>query len=163
MTPSDMTMEQVGDRELVLTRTFDAPRELVWKAWTEPERIAQWFGPNGFSTVVRTMDVRPGGIWHYCMQSAEWGDAWGKAEYREVVPPERLVYVDRFSDEAGNDAEDMPASVVTITFTEQDGKTLMTSHTLFDSAEDRAKVIETGMEQGIAETMDRLAAYVASA
>jgi uncharacterized protein YndB with AHSA1/START domain len=160
---SPTTVNLVGDRELVIERSFDAPRELVWMAYTEPERIAQWFGPRGFTTDVLTMDVRPGGSWHYCMRSAEWGDAWGLARYREVVPPERLVYEDLFSNEEGTPADGMPVSTVTVTFTEQGGRTLMTSHTLFESAEDRDKTLEMGMEQGMTETLDRLEGYLASA
>ncbi|MQA00794.1 MAG: SRPBCC domain-containing protein [Dehalococcoidia bacterium] len=155
------SITQVGERELVVTRTFNAPRALVWKAWTEPERIKQWWGPDGFTTIVPTIDVRPGGVWHYCMQSSEWGDAWGKATYREVVEPERLVYIDAFSDEAGNTAEGMPVSEVTLTFEEQDGRTLMTSRTLFASAEERQKVIEMGMEQGLSQTLDHLEEFLA--
>ena len=155
--------QQVGELELVTTRQFDAPRELVFKAWTDPEQIKQWWGPNGFSTVIRTMDVRPGGVWHYCMQSAEWGDAWGKAIYREVVEPERIVYTDLFSDEEGNTSDAMPASEVTLTFEEQDGKTLMTMRSVFASAEDRAKVVEMGMEQGMSETLDHLEQFLANA
>lgn len=160
---SPTTVSLVGDRELVIERTFDAPRELVWRAYTQPERIAEWFGPRGFTTLVRTMDVRAGGSWHYCMQSAEWGDAWGLARYREVVPPERIVYEDLFSNEEGTPAEAMPVSTVTLTFEEQGGRTLMRSHTLFASAEDRAKTLEMGMEEGTKETLDRLEEYLAAA
>lgn len=160
---SETTVTQVGDRELVIERTFEAPRELVWQAYTDPERIEQWFGPRGFTTEVRSMDVRPGGTWHYCMRSAEWGDAWGLANYREVLAPERLVYEDFFSNEDGTPAEGMPVSTVTVTFTERGGRTLMTARTVFASAEERAKTLEMGMEQGMAETLDRLVEYLASA
>jgi uncharacterized protein YndB with AHSA1/START domain len=155
------TITPVGERELLVERRFEAPRELVWQAWTEPERLAQWWGPNGFTTIIPTMDVRPGGVWHYCMQSPEWGDAWGKAIYREVVPPDRLVYTDIFSDADGNELTDMPVTEVTFTFTDEDGGTLMTMRSLFASAEDRAKTVEMGMEQGLAETLDHLAEYLA--
>jgi uncharacterized protein YndB with AHSA1/START domain len=160
---SETTVTQVGERELVIERAFEAPRQLVWRAYTEPERVAQWFGPRGFTTEVRSMDVRPGGTWHYCMRSEEWGDAWGLARYQEVVEPERLVYEDLFSNEEGTPAEGMPVSTTTITFAEQGDRTLMTSRTLFASAEDRAKSIEMGMEQGIIETLDKLGEYLASA
>lgn len=160
---SPTTVSLVGDRELLIERTFDAPRELVWKAYTEPDRVADWFGPRGFKTLVRAMDVRPGGSWHYCMQSPEWGDAWGLARYQEVIPPERLVYEDLFSNEEGTPAEGMPVSTVTLTFEEQDGRTLMRSRTVFASAEERAKTIEMGMEEGTKETLDRLEEYLASA
>lgn len=155
-----VTMEVAGERELIGSRVFDAPRELVWKAYTEAEHIAKWWGPDGFTTVVPRLELRPGGVWHYGMKSDEWGDAWGKAIYREIVPPERLVYTDMFSDEEGNSVEGMPESEVTITFAEQDGRTLMTSRTVFASAEERAQVIEMGMEEGLAQTLDNLAEYL---
>lgn len=155
-----VTMEVAGERELIASRVFDAPRELVWKAYTEAEHIAKWWGPDGFTTVVPRLELRPGGVWHYGMKSEEWGDAWGKAIYREIVPPERLVYTDMFSDEEGNSVEGMPESEVTITFAEQDGRTLMTSRTVFASAEERAQVIEMGMEEGLAQTLDKLAEYL---
>lgn len=160
---TETTVTLVGDRELVIERTFDAPRDLVWKAYTEPERIAEWFGPRGFTTMVRTMVVREGGSWHYCMQSAEWGDAWGLAHYREVVPPERIVYEDLFSNEEGTPAEGMPVSTVTLTFEEQGGRTLLRIHSVFESAEERDKTIEMGMEDGTRETLDRLEEYLAAA
>jgi uncharacterized protein YndB with AHSA1/START domain len=155
-----MQTERVGERELVITQHFDAPVELVWKAWTDPVAIAAWFGPHGFTTTVTTLDLRPGGVWHYCMHNEEYGDAWGKAVYVEVDPPRRLVYQDMFSDAEGNTNEEMPVTTVTITLAEQDGGTLFTSHALYAAGEDLAKVLEMGMEQGMAETLERLGAYV---
>ncbi len=156
------SVELVGDRELVMTRFFEAPRQLVWDAWTQREQIERWWGPKLFQTEVPTMEVRPGGTWHYCMRSEEWGDAWGKGVYREVTEPERLVYVDAFSDEASNTVEGMPQSLITVTFTEQNGGTLLTVHTLYDSPEDRQKVIEMGVEQGFDEQLDRLEELLAA-
>lgn len=154
------TVELVGDRELVLTRSFKAPRELLWAAWTQRNQIEQWWGPRAFKTEVPTMEVKPGGIWHYVMRSEEWGESWGKATYQEVKEPEQLVYVDVFSDAAGNTVETMPESLVTVTFTQQDGQTLLTVDTLFDSREARQKVLEMGMEQGYDEQLDRLDEYL---
>ncbi|MEX1023009.1 MAG: SRPBCC domain-containing protein [Dehalococcoidia bacterium] len=159
-TVTDRTkVEQISDRELALERVFDAPRELVFKAWTEPERLLQWWGPRSYPTVVCTVDLRPGGVWHYCMRSAEGDEAWGRAEYREIVPPERLVYVDAFSDAEGSVIP--PETVITLTFEEQDGKTLMKSHSLYASAEEMQQVIGMGMVEGISETFDRLDEYLA--
>lgn len=157
-------VELVGDRELVMKRTFDAPRQLVWDAWTQREQIDAWWGPRMFKTESPVLDLRPGGAWHYCMRSEEWGDAWGKAIYREVVEPERLVYVDAFSDETGATNPDLPESLITVTFTEEGpGRTLLTVHTLYDSPEDRQKVIEMGVEQGFDEQLDRLEELLAQA
>src|SRR5947209_859828 len=82
---------ETSERELTITRVFDAPRELVFKAWTEPERQAQWLGPKGFAGKVLEMDVRPGGRFRFYMRSAEGTDHWLQGIYREVAPPERLV------------------------------------------------------------------------
>src|SRR5579864_531181 len=88
-------------KPFVLSRTFNAPRELMWKAWTERDHLMQWFGPKGFTMPVAKMDFRPGGMFHYCMQSPDGNRMWGKFVYREIVVPERIVLVNSFSDEAG--------------------------------------------------------------
>jgi uncharacterized protein YndB with AHSA1/START domain len=87
-----------GDRELVITRVFDAPRELVWKAWTDPKHIAQWWGPKGFTTRVEQMDFRPGGIWRYVMCSPDGTEYPVNGVFREVVPSERIVATDEFDE-----------------------------------------------------------------
>lgn len=91
-----------GEREIVLTRVFDAPRELVWKAWIEPERLKRWWGPKGFTAPVYKIDLRVGGKYLYCMRSPEGQDFWGIGFYREIVEPERIVSTDSFADEKGN-------------------------------------------------------------
>jgi uncharacterized protein YndB with AHSA1/START domain len=91
-----------GERELVITRIFDAPRELVFKAWTKPERVKRWWGPNGWTLPVCKIDLRPGGVWRYCMRSPEGQDSRGKAVYHEIVELERNGYTDTFADEEGN-------------------------------------------------------------
>ena len=90
-------------REFVISRTFDAPRELVWKAFTEREHLMQWFGPKGFKMLAGTVDLRPGGTFHYGMQAPDGKTMWGKWIFREIVPPERLVTVVSFSDEQGGE------------------------------------------------------------
>lgn len=94
--------EKAVDREFVIARVFNAPRELVWKAWAERERLMQWFGPKGFTMPIAKMDFRPGGTFHYCLRSADGKEMWGKFVYREIVAPERIVLVNSFSDENGN-------------------------------------------------------------
>ncbi len=89
------------DRDFVISRIFDAPRDLVWKAWTEPERLAQWWGPKGCNIRVKKLDVRPGGMFHYAMSYKPGHDMWGRFVYHEIAAPERLVYVSSFSDPAG--------------------------------------------------------------
>jgi uncharacterized protein YndB with AHSA1/START domain len=122
-------------RDLVITRVFDAPRALVWKAWTEPEHFTRWWGPKGFTTPVCRIDLRVGGEYFNCMRSPEGQDFWSKGFFQEIVAPERLVMTDSFADDQGNI---VPAShygfrgdyplemLITVTFEEHDGKTMLT-------------------------------------
>lgn len=121
--------------ELVITRIFDAPRELVWKAWTDPEHCMKWWGPKNFTAPVCRMDLRVGGKYLNCMRSPDGKDYWTTGIYKEIVKPEKLVYTDSFADENGNVVPashyNMPGEfplemVVTVTFEELDGKTKMT-------------------------------------
>jgi uncharacterized protein YndB with AHSA1/START domain len=156
MSKNNYTTSTPSDREFVMERIFDAPRELVWQAWTKPEHLVHWWGPKGWTLPVCKVDFRPGGVWHYCMRGPEGDESWGKAVYREIVEPERIVYVDTFVDEAGNPVEDAPEMLITITFEEQDGKTKFTSHTQFASAAELEAVLNMGMEEGFTQTLDRL-------
>jgi uncharacterized protein YndB with AHSA1/START domain len=116
-----------SERELVITRVFDAPRELVFQVWTDPAHVARWWGPHGFTTPRDTveMDVRPGGAWRIGMLTPEGSEYWMRGEYREVVAPERLVFT-----YLGADLDDVPSreheTLVTITFAELGDKTEMT-------------------------------------
>lgn len=121
--------------ELVIERVFDAPRELVWKAWTEPERAMQWWGPRGYTTPVARMDFRVGGKFLNCMRGPDGVDIWSTGVYKEIVEPERLVMTDSFADKDGNVVNGtvygMPEGVpdemlVTVTFEDVGGKTRMT-------------------------------------
>ncbi|QWU16117.1 Uncharacterized conserved protein YndB, AHSA1/START domain [Paenibacillus sophorae] len=160
---------RVEGQELVLERVFDAPRELVFKAFSEAEHLKHWWGPRGWTLPVCTVDFRPGGVWHYCMKCVDekQGDfygmeSWGKAVYQDIVEPEKIVYTDYFSDAEGNITEGMPASDITMEFIEQDGKTKVISRGRFESEEALKTVMDMGMEQGITETWDRLAEYLQS-
>lgn len=139
-----------GKQEIVITRVFDAPRELVFKASTDPKLISQWWGPRGFTTTVDKMDVRPGGIWRYVHRAPDGNEYAFHGVYHEIVPPERLVYTFEF--------EGMPGHVLleTVTFEELDGKTKMTDQSVFQTVEDRDGMLNSGMEEGAAESMDRL-------
>jgi len=156
-----------SEPEVVLTRVFDAPRELVWKAWTDPEHFARWWGPKDFTTPHCTIDLRPGGTWHYCMRSPDGRDLWGGGVFREIVEPERVVMTDYFSDAEGNVVQpaeygmpDWPVeSLLTLTFVEHEGKTTMTMRwSVPESLAERQ-----GALQGWNETFDKLAEYVAAA
>jgi uncharacterized protein YndB with AHSA1/START domain len=108
-----------GDRELVITRIFDAPRELVFSVWTRPEQVTRWWGPNDFTLPVCEMDFRVGGSYKYCMRSPEGEDHWVWGEYREIAEPERIVFTWERKDLQGNLRSN---SVVTATFEETEGK-----------------------------------------
>ena len=120
-----------ADRELVVTRVFDAPRELVWKALTEPERLVQWWGPKGFTSSVHKLELRPGGTFLYSQRTPDGREMWGKWVYREIVAPERLVFVSSFTDEKGNLTRNPLSRTgrskcwAPSTFTERSGRTTM--------------------------------------
>lgn len=150
------------NQDLVITRVFDAPRDLVWKAWTEPEHVMQWWGPKGFTAPVAKIDLRVGGEYLSCMRSPEGKDYWSKGMFREVVPPERLVMTDSFADPEGNVvpasyygmAGDFPLEMlITVTFKEDNGKTKLTlRHTGLPAGEQR-----DGANAGWNESFDKLA------
>ncbi len=157
---------RVDDKELYLERTFNAPRALVFKAFSQAEHLKRWWGPKGWTLPVCNIDFRPGGEWHYCMKCEDekqeyFGyESWGKAEYKEIVEPERIVYVDSFSDAEGNINEGMPQTIVTMTFEELDGKTKLINHGRYASAEALKSVLDMGMLQGITETFNNLDALL---
>jgi len=153
---SALTLTLPSDREIMMTRVFDAPRRLVFEAHSTCEHVKHWWGPRGFTLVSCTMDFRPGGAWRYVQRKANGTEYAFRGEFREIVPPERIVWTFEF--------EGMPGDVAveTMTFVEQDGKTILTTRSLASSREARDAVLQSGMEQGAAETWDRLAEYVAT-
>jgi uncharacterized protein YndB with AHSA1/START domain len=144
-----------GDREIVLTRVFDAPREVVFRAFTDPRQVDQWWGPNGFTNKTHEMDVRPGGAWRFVMHGPDGVDYKNRIDYTEVVSPERLAYL-HGSDDGG------PAHFeVTVTFTEQGGKTRVTMRSVFPTAALRDKVVkEHRAIEGGNQTLARLAQHL---
>jgi uncharacterized protein YndB with AHSA1/START domain len=146
-----------------MERIFDAPRQLVFSAFSECKHLTHWWGPKGWTLPVCKMDFRPGGVWFYCMRGPAGEDACGKATYREIVEPERIVYTDAFADAKGNVLEEMPQMLITVTFAEQNGKTKLTNRVQFASAEDLEATLAMGMVEGANETWDRLEAYLAQA
>jgi uncharacterized protein YndB with AHSA1/START domain len=153
-TNSKLKLTTPSDREIVLTREFDAPRALVFKAMTDPAAIPQWWGPRRFTTVVDEMDVRPGGKWRYLQRDAEGNEFTFHGIYQEVVPPERLAYTFEWEGLPGH------VSLETITLEERDGKTTSVDVVRFDSKEDRDGMLQSGMTSGASESMDRLEEYV---
>src|SRR5712691_5788344 len=113
MGASDSAAAEGRERELTITRVFDAPRDLVFAAWTQPERAARWWGPQGFTTISCDMDVRPGGVWRRCMRSPDGTEHRKCGVYREIVEPERLVFTYADEDSEGNPGHE---TLVTVTF-----------------------------------------------
>jgi uncharacterized protein YndB with AHSA1/START domain len=150
-TQTAKTFSKPSDRELAMTRHFDAPRELVFAAMTDAKHIPHWWGPRGIETIVDTLDLRPGGRWRFIHRGPDGVEYGFNGEFREIVPPERLVYTFEFEGMPGH------VAVETVTFEDLDGRTKVTSVSLFPSVEDRDGMLESGAEQGAVETWDRLA------
>jgi uncharacterized protein YndB with AHSA1/START domain len=172
--PDAATARAAPAEEFVISRVFDAPRDLVWKAWTESERLLRWWGPKGCTLVSCTLDLRPGGIFHYHMRFPDGLDTWGKFVFREIVAPERLIFVVSFSDEKGGVTRNPWNSswplewLSTVTFEEQGGGTKLTVRWAPDvsATELERKTFadgRQGMQQGWTGTLDRLSAYLAQA
>lgn len=160
MTTGTMSTHTEG-LDFVATRSFDAPRATVFKAFSECQSLSRWWGPAGWTLPVCEMDFREGGTWFYCMRSPEGEVSCGKTTYHEIVVPERIVNSDVFADRDGNVIAGMPEARVTLLFTEVDGRTQVEDRAHFASAEDLQTVVEMGMSQGLRETWDRLEDYLA--
>ncbi|HEY3812666.1 MAG TPA: SRPBCC domain-containing protein [Caulobacteraceae bacterium] len=149
MTP---TTADARDREILLVRVFDAPRELVFRAWTDPKMLGQWWGPRGFSNPVCEADARVGGKWRIVMRGPDGNDYPHGGEYLEVVPPEKLVMTNALE----GDIHPFGESVWTVTFDEVDGKTTVLTRVLCKTRKDRDAMAETGFNQGYGMSLDRL-------
>lgn len=158
------------EHKFVISRQFDAPRADVFKAWTEADRLKQWFGPKGFKMTENKLDLRQGGTFLYCLQAPDGGKLWGKFVYREIKPPERLVFVNSFSDEnAGVTRHPMSPNwplqlLSTVAFAEQGEKTTVTVQwEPISPTEVEAKTFREGhdsMKQGWTGTLDQLGEYL---
>ncbi len=145
------TLTTPNDRELVITRVFDAPRELVFEAWTKPEHVRKWYGLRSLTTTVCDIDLRPGGAWRWGQRDDNGQDVVFSGVYKEIVPPERIVYTEMFEQMPG-----VEPVLTTLAFEEKDGRTTLTSTSLWPNAEALAGAMSMGMEQGVVETYDRL-------
>jgi uncharacterized protein YndB with AHSA1/START domain len=155
---SNSTRTSIEGRELIVTRIFNAPRKLVFKAWTDPEHLPHWWGPEGFTITVQEIDIKPGGVWRYIMHGPDGADYDNKIDYIEVVSPERIVYT-----HGDGGSEDDEQFHVTATFVEQGDKTELTMRSLFKSAAELEKVIkEYGAIEGAKSTLDRLEQQLAT-
>ncbi len=150
MNETHFTVEP-GKHAITITRLFDAPRELVYKAFTDPQLLPQWWGPRRYTTTVDKMEVRRGGIWRYIQRDSAGNEYAFHGVYHDAIAPERLVYTFEW--------EGMPGhiSLETVTLADQSGKTLVTDLTVFQSVEDRDGMYQSGMKEGATESMDRVA------
>ena len=144
------------EREVVLTRSFDAPRRLVFDALTMPELLKRWFGPRGWEMVVCEIDLKPGGAFHFVSRRADGKDVAQRGVYREVVPPERLVNTEWWED--WNPGE----VLVTTDLVERAGKTTLTLTMVYPSKEVRDTILNSGLKHGAAELYDKLDEYLAA-
>jgi uncharacterized protein YndB with AHSA1/START domain len=159
-------------KEFVIERTFDAPRDLVWEVFTQRDHLMNWWGPKGFKMIVGKLDLKPGGIFLYGMEAPDGSEIWGKWVFREIVKPERLVFVSSFSDKDGGQtrhpmAPTWPIEMLsTTTFTDRGGKTLLVNRVVaLNATQEERATFEGGfdsMTQGFGGTWDQLAAYLAS-
>ena len=139
------------DRELILTRTLNAPIDLVWEVWTKPERIANWWGPTGFTNTITEMDVNPGGEWNLVMHGPDGTDYKNKSVFKEVILHKKIVYEHVSS----------PKFLATINFETQGDKTLITWHMLFNTREEFIQVVKTfKADEGLKQNMEKLDVYV---
>jgi uncharacterized protein YndB with AHSA1/START domain len=147
----ELSVSTPSDREIQMSRSFDAPRELVFKAFIDPELVPKWWGLRSNTTVIDKLDARAGGEWRFVQKSPDGAEYGFRGEFREVTPPELLTWTFEF--------EGMPGHVIveTMRFAEQDGVTTITTTSVFDSIEDRDGMINSGMAAGAAESYDRLA------
>jgi uncharacterized protein YndB with AHSA1/START domain len=162
--PLPMTVETgakpAEDLDIIITRIFDAPRELVFEAFTDPKHIERFWGPDGFTSTVRELDLRPGGAFRIEMRGPDGAAYPCEGNYREVVPPERIVY------SGGPDCGHPcggglpPRAVVTISFADKGGKTALTVHTRFESGADRKAALGMDYVMGWAQTLERLSAFL---
>jgi len=160
MKPKNPSEGPSADREIVIARVFDAPRELVWEAWTNPQHVANWWGPVGFTTTIEEMDVRPGGVWKHVMRGPDGTEYPNHSVFQEVVKPERIV----FANGGGRKGARGVNFVSTWTFEALDQQTKLTIRHVFATAEERDRVArEYGAVEGAKQTLGRLAEYLAKA
>ena len=151
---SATTFTTPSDREIVMTRVFDAPRRLVFEAWTNPKHLPHWMlGPEGWTMPVCEIDLRPGGAWRFVWRRSDGTEMEMHGVYREIKPPERLVATESWGG-------DWPETVNTLVLTEKDGRTTMSQTVLYPSKEAREAAIATGMKEGWAASYDRLDEYL---
>jgi uncharacterized protein YndB with AHSA1/START domain len=153
-TVGKLKLSTPSDREILMTREFDAPRDLVFEAHTSCEHLKNWWGPRKYEIASCEVDFRPGGKWRVVHRGPEGSEDEFYGEYRDIVRPEKIVWTFEWGGMPGH------VSVETLTLEERDGKTTLTATSVYDSVEDRDGMLQTGMETGAAETWDRLEDYL---
>lgn len=154
--PGTTTFSTPSDREVVMTRVFDAPRDLVYEAWTTPEHVSQWLlGPDGWTMPVCEMDLRPGGAWRRVWRKGDGSEMEMRGEYREVSPPERVVETESWGG-------DWPETLNTLELAEENGRTIATLTVVYPSKEARDAAIQTGMKDGAEQSFARLEEHLRS-
>jgi uncharacterized protein YndB with AHSA1/START domain len=154
MVTNTLTVTLPSDREIVLTRVFDAPRDLVFEAFSKPEHMVHWWGQQDSTLPVCEMDFRPGGAWRFDEHAADGNEYGFRGEYREIVRPERIVWTFEFEGQPGH------VALETMLFEDLGQQTRIVGSTVFPSIEDRDSMLEEGMARGAAESYNRLAAYL---
>ncbi len=148
------TFTTPSDRELLMTRVVDAPRKRVFETWTDPQHLPRWMlGPEGWTMPVCEIDLRPGGAWHFVWRRSDGTEMGMQGEYREIAPPDRLVFTERWGG-------DWPETLNTLVFSEEKGRTTIQCTVLYASKEVRDRALETGMEDGVSLSFDRLAEHL---
>ncbi len=142
--------------EITFTRVFDAPRELVFRAFSEPEQVRQWWGPTGWTMPVCTIDFRPGGEWHYCISNAAGEEHCARAVYHEIVVPEKIVFSDAMVDAQGQVIEALPKKRTTVIFADLGEKTQITVQVQAVSPADLEKLLAMGFKQGFGQALNNL-------
>lgn len=150
------TIANVEEREVVLERSFNAPTHLVYKSFTEPARLASWWGGAGLITTIQQMDVKSGGLWLYSMRRMEDEETWHKSVYREVIPNEKLVFTAALSDKEGNAIEGLPETTVSIKFVEFEGTTRLAMRIKFTASSDLEMALGQGLIEDVTQAWDRL-------
>jgi uncharacterized protein YndB with AHSA1/START domain len=147
------TFATPSDREVVITRTVDAPRRLVWEVWTSPEHLPHWMlGPEGWTMPVCQIDLRPGGAYRFVWRRPDGSEMGISGRYEEVTPPERLVSTESW--------DGWSETLNTLVLTEADGRTLITQSVRYESTEARDAALQTGMKDGMTKTFEQLDAYL---
>ncbi|WP_227397037.1 SRPBCC family protein [Jeotgalibacillus aurantiacus] len=158
---------QTEGTKLIIEKTFSVSQERLFQAFSNSDQLEAWWGPKGWKTVNKRFEFEEGGFWHYCMtcEDKNQGDfygmeSWGLAKFKEIQAPERFLYEDMFSDEAGNVNPDMPGMDIEVAFVPVEGGTKLVTTTFFDSVESLEKLSEMGMVEGFSSQMDRLEEYL---